>query len=62
MAKAIMCDKCGKITLLEDDKPYMYPCGIYRLMNDQDGSVLDICEVCATELVEAVRRTKEDTE
>lgn len=62
MAKAIMCDKCGKIALLDDNKPYIYPCGIYRLITDKDDSVLDLCEACAAELVEAVRRTKEETE
>lgn len=62
MAKAIMCDKCGKINLLADEKPYMYPCGIYRLVNDGGDSLIDLCEVCAAELMEAARRTKEDTE
>lgn len=57
--KAIVCDKCGKVTLLEDEMPYMYPSGVYRLFSDKDNSVLDICEDCKNELLEAVRRTKD---
>lgn len=29
--KAIVCDKCGKVIPLEDDIPYRYPAGAYRL-------------------------------
>lgn len=57
--KAIVCDKCGKVNLLEDERPYMYPTGVYRLVNDADSSVIDLCEECANELVEAIRRTKD---
>lgn len=54
--KAIVCDKCGKVALLEDDKPYMYPTGVYRLVSDGcKAKDLDLCEDCAGELVEAVR-------
>lgn len=58
--KAIVCDKCGKVVLLEDTAPYMYaPIGIYRLSNERDGSVLELCEDCGNELIAAVRRTKD---
>ena len=60
--KAIVCDKCGKVNLLEDEKPYMYPSGVYRLIGDRDDTVLDLCENCANELVEAVRNVKEGAE
>lgn len=54
--KAIVCDKCGKVVLLEDNGPYMYPSGVYRLVNDErKEKTLDLCEDCAGELVEAVR-------
>ena len=55
--KAIVCDKCGKVTLLEDDRPYMYPAGVYRLVSDRGGSKeIDLCEDCAGNLVELLRR------
>lgn len=54
--KAIVCDKCGKVNLLEDDKPYMYPTSVYRLISDRESSVIDLCEECTAELVAAVRR------
>ena len=60
--KAIVCDKCGKVNLLEDEKPYMDPSGVYRLIGDRDDTVLDLCENCANELVEAVRNVKEGAE
>lgn len=53
--KGIVCDKCGKIVLLEDKKPYEYPCGIYRLIGDSDNIVLDICEDCSKEFFELLR-------
>lgn len=57
--KAIVCDRCGKVNLLEDERPYLYPTGVYRLLNDKDISAVDLCEECAAELVEAIRRTKD---
>jgi len=56
---AIVCDKCGKVSLLEDGVPCLRPSGVYRLISDKDNSVIDLCECCANELVDAVRRTKE---
>lgn len=60
--KAYVCDKCGKVILLEDERPYMMPSGVYQLIGDTDKMHLDLCEECANELVEAVRRAKEDTD
>lgn len=60
--KAYVCDKCGKVILLEDERPYMVPIGVYQLIGDTDKMHLDLCEECANELVEAVRRVKEDTD
>lgn len=57
--RAIVCDKCGKTMLLEDNTPYSYsPVGAYRLVNDKDNVTLDLCEGCANELLEAVRKMK----
>ena len=58
--KAIVCDKCGHVTLLEDNKPYYSPTGVYRLVNDRsEVNEIDLCEDCAAELVEAVRKMKD---
>lgn len=57
--KAIVCDKCGHVTLLEDDMPYYSPTGVYRLIDDKGGVNVDLCESCAAELVEAVRKMKD---
>lgn len=58
--KAIVCDKCGKVMLLEDERPYLVsPAGVYRLIGERDCHSLDLCEDCACELIEAVRRTKD---
>lgn len=58
--KAIVCDKCGKVTLFEDDKPYCSPSGVYRLSGDGGfKDVLDLCEDCVGELMKAVREVKE---
>lgn len=58
--KAIVCDKCGKVVLLEDGKPFMFaPIGIYRLDNEKDGTVLELCTECGDELIAAVRKTKD---
>ena len=59
--KAIVCDKCGKVILLEDDKPYwVAPAGVFVLQKDAHPHVkMDLCEDCVDELMEAVRRTKD---
>jgi hypothetical protein len=55
MAKAYVCDKCGKVLLLEDSKPYMSPTGIYQLVGDKEEYTVDLCESCVKELFESVR-------
>lgn len=58
--KAIVCDKCGKVVLLEDNVPIFYaPIGIYRLESQKDGTMLELCEDCGNELISAVRKQKE---
>lgn len=55
--KAIVCDKCGSVILLEDGPP-AYPAGIYRLTGGDTALNLDLCENCAAELVDACRKVK----
>ena len=57
--KAIVCDMCGNVNLLEDDRPYMFPSGVYQLISDNNSSVVDLCEVCAAKLMESVRKVKD---
>ena len=55
--KAIVCDRCGKVTLLEDEFPYRYPSGVYRLVHDTGkAKEIDLCEDCADGLIEVLRR------
>lgn len=55
--KAIVCDKCGKVTLLEDEFPYRYPSSVYRLVCESGkAKELDLCEDCADGIIEALRR------
>lgn len=57
--KAIVCDKCGKVVLLEDKYPLGKAEGIHclTLNNDYDReSKLDLCQECAEELMAAVRK------
>ena len=55
--KAIVCDMCGRVILLEDDKPYICPSGVYRLVSDKGyASEVDLCENCAGNLVKVLRR------
>ena len=56
--KAIVCDKCGKVNLLDESKPYMFPPGIFRLVSDKDDREIDLCEECAEELMAAVREQR----
>ena len=60
--KAIVCDKCGAVVLLEDG-PISSPKGI----NHVDGAALpsggiDLCDKCTAELVAAVRGAEGDGE
>lgn len=57
--KAIVCDKCGKVVLLEDKYPLGKEEGIHCLILTNDmtrESKLDLCQECAEELMAAVRR------
>ena len=55
---ACVCDKCGRVVLL-DDKSGFAPKGINRMSGAglPDG-VLDLCDECVSELIEAVRTVK----
>ena len=57
--RAYVCDKCGKVILLEDI-PEIWQKGINRITGPglPDGG-LDLCDECVAELVEAVRSVKE---
>ena len=55
MSKAYVCDKCGNTVLLEDDKTYMRPTGMYHLVGEKDEYRLDLCENCVKELFKRVR-------
>ena len=58
--KAIVCDKCGKVVLLEDEKPYMCnPIGVYTLYKGGSDEVIELCEECGNDLISEVRKTRE---
>lgn len=57
--KAIVCDKCGKVVLIEDKHPYGAVEGIHTLTLNSDitrESKLDLCQECAEELLALVRK------
>jgi hypothetical protein len=58
--KAIVCDSCGKVVLLEDYCPGRMPTGFHRMIHDSfvDKVDLDICDECYNRLIEAVRQEK----
>ena len=62
MSKAIMCDKCGKIMLLDDDHPYAAPAGLYRLICSSKREEIDLCDECGKELTETLRTTRGESE
>lgn len=57
--RAYVCDKCGKVILLEDG-PAIWEKGINHMNGPglPDGQ-LDLCDECVAELVDAVRNVKE---
>ena len=60
--KAIVCDKCGKVLLLEDIGPLSREkkaVGIYTLLDEDYGVKVELCKECGDDLVAAVRETKE---
>lgn len=64
MARAIVCDKCGKVTLLDDKDGFKFHThtNMYHLIGDcKDAMELDLCEDCAKELLEAVRKSGEES-
>jgi hypothetical protein len=57
--KAIVCDKCGKVTLLADDgQIYCKENGVYYLVCGGNGDRIDLCKECAEEFTALVRNQK----
>lgn len=57
--KAIVCDCCGKVILLPDETCTYGETGIHRLIsNTLSHSQLDLCDLCADNLMKAVRNIK----
>ena len=52
--KAIVCDCCGKVTLL--DSPFHWPESVYTLSKGSSEADLDLCEDCADNLTKAIRK------
>lgn len=53
--KAIVCDKCGKVVLLEGDS-FRYPDEINVLYIQDKGQQIDMCNECTNELLEGIRK------
>ena len=60
---AIVCDKCGKVILLEEDRVrgLCIPDDVFILRNDRRDTRIELCEDCGNELVAAVRGLERDT-
>lgn len=57
--KAIVCDNCGKVVLIPELGPTYGETGIHHLISHTlEVRELDLCDECATNLVEAVRNQK----
>ena len=54
--KAIVCDKCGKVILLPDDRHTYDPENCVCQLYVGGGPVIDLCKECADELVASVRK------
>ena len=53
--KAIVCDCCGNVTLLEH--PFHHPGDTYQLSGGKNEDLwLDLCEECAKNLTKAIRK------
>ncbi len=52
--KAIVCDCCGKVMLLEGG--FRLPATVYTLSKRGRESDLDLCEECAENLTKAIRK------
>ena len=61
--KAIVCDKCGKVILLEEDRSRCtyIPDDVFILRNDRRDMRIELCEACGNELIAAVRGKESDT-
>ncbi len=55
--KDIVCDKCGEVVLLPDEGTEYHGKGIHRLYSyTLLRSLLERCDECANNLIEAVRK------
>lgn len=54
--KAIVCDKCGKVVLMEDDGLTTCTEGINILQMLGKRQTIELCDECTDELVAAVRK------
>jgi hypothetical protein len=52
--KAIVCDCCGKVMLLESQ--FRWPETVYTLSKGGSESDLDLCKECAENLTKAIRK------
>lgn len=56
--KAMMCDRCGKVVLL-DDEPNLFDIGINALYIRKTNENIDLCDECVDELRAAVRKVND---
>jgi ferredoxin-like protein FixX len=57
--KAIVCDKCGKVNLLEDDMLFAFaPVGMYRLIDEKGNVPFELCKECGDEMLAYVRMVR----
>ena len=47
---AIVCDKCGKVVLLENGERLKRSEGLFTLYDHKETSCIDLCEDCVGEL------------
>lgn len=56
--KAMMCDRCGKVVLL-DDETNLFDIGINSLYIRKTNEHIDLCDECVDELRAAVRKVND---
>lgn len=56
--KAIVCDMCGAVMLLEDGKEKADMNRMYIVETNFSGDVLDLCEDCGKAIIEKAREIR----
>jgi hypothetical protein len=56
--RAIVCDCCGKVELLDETGPCVVMTS-YRLLGPDESLCIDLCEECAKDIVKATRKEKD---